>query len=113
MSDLIKSYGHLSKSLANFSHFLPDLSLIILISRDHGWFQFVYQMNNLCKFYCQSGKVQELWYDESGTYSIQIEPTLIICREKILVIKCEESFEHLGKTYNFDMNCKKVRKIRL
>ena len=36
LSDLIKSYDHLSKILANFSHFLPDLSLIILISRDHG-----------------------------------------------------------------------------
>ena len=36
LSDLIKRYGHLSKILAYFSHFLPDLSLIILISRDHG-----------------------------------------------------------------------------
>ena len=32
----IKSYGHLSKILAYFSQFLPDLSLIIYISRDHG-----------------------------------------------------------------------------
>ena len=32
----IKSYGHLSKILAYFSQFLPDLSLIILTSRDHG-----------------------------------------------------------------------------
>ena len=36
LSDWIKSYGHLSKTLAYFSQFLPDLSLIILISRDHG-----------------------------------------------------------------------------
>ena len=37
LSHWIKSYGHLSKILANFSQFLPDLSLIILISRDHGY----------------------------------------------------------------------------
>ena len=36
LSDWIKSYGHLSKIFAYFSHFLPNLSLIILISRDHG-----------------------------------------------------------------------------
>ena len=36
LSDWIKSYGHLSKILSYFSQFLPDLSLIILISRDHG-----------------------------------------------------------------------------
>ena len=47
---------------------------------------------------------------KNGTYSTHIEPTLIICREKIPVIKCEESFEYLGKTYNFDMNFKEVRK---
>ena len=47
---------------------------------------------------------------KSGTYSTQIEPTLIICREKIPEIKCGESFEYLGKTNNFDMNCKEVRK---
>ena len=34
LSHWIKSYGHLSKILANFSQFLPELSLIILISRD-------------------------------------------------------------------------------
>ena len=36
LSQWIKIYGHLSKILAYFSQFLPDLSLIILISRDHG-----------------------------------------------------------------------------
>ena len=36
LSDWIKSSGYLSKILAYFSRFLPDLSLIILISRDHG-----------------------------------------------------------------------------
>ena len=37
MNYWIKRYGHLSKILAYFSQFLPDLSLIILISRDHGY----------------------------------------------------------------------------
>ena len=36
LSDYIKRYGHLSKILAYFNWFLPDLSLIILKSRDHG-----------------------------------------------------------------------------
>ena len=66
-------------------------------------------MGNLGKFYCQSGKVQELWYDEKWNIFNQTEPTLIICREKIPVIKCRESFEYLGKTYNFDITCKEVR----
>ena len=35
-SDGIKSYSHLSKILAYFSQFLPDLSLVILKLRDHG-----------------------------------------------------------------------------
>ena len=35
LSDWIRSYGHLNKILAYLSQFLPDLSLIILISRDH------------------------------------------------------------------------------
>ena len=36
LSHWIKSYGHLSTILAYFRQFLPDLSLIILISRDRG-----------------------------------------------------------------------------
>ena len=36
LSYWIKSYGHLSNIFAYFSQFLTDLSLIILISRDHG-----------------------------------------------------------------------------
>ena len=36
LSHWIKSYGHLNKIFAYFGPFLPDLSLIILISRDHG-----------------------------------------------------------------------------
>ena len=37
LSDRIKSDNHLSKILAQFSQFLPDLSLNILISRDHDY----------------------------------------------------------------------------
>ena len=55
-------------------------------------------------------KCKSFGMTKNGTYSTQIEPTLIICREKIPVIKCGESFEYLGKTYNLDMNCKEVRK---
>ena len=36
LSGAVKSYGRLSKILAYFSQFLPDLSLIILISCDYG-----------------------------------------------------------------------------
>ena len=36
LSHWIKSYGHLSKTFAYFSQFLPDRSLIILISREYG-----------------------------------------------------------------------------
>ena len=36
LSDWIKSYGHINIILAYFDRFYHDLSLIILISRDHG-----------------------------------------------------------------------------
>ena len=49
-------------------------------------------------------KCKSFGMTKNGTYSTQTEATLIICREKIPVIKCGESFEYLGKTYNFDMN---------
>ena len=55
-------------------------------------------------------KCKSFGMTKNGTYSTQVEPTLIICREKIPVIKCGESFEYLRKTYNFDMNCKEVQK---
>ena len=54
--------------------------------------------------------MQELWYYEKWNIFHPDWATLIICREKIPVIKCGESFEYLGKTYNFDTNCKEVRK---
>ena len=70
LSDLIKSYGHLSKILAYFGRFYPDLSLIILKSRDHGC-QFKKFLNFICsriKFQEKSPnfkelaqKLQELW----------------------------------------------------
>ena len=52
LNNWIKSYGHLSKILAYFSQFLPDLLLIFLISRDHGcqiWksFNFIWFSNKV------------------------------------------------------------------
>ena len=66
-------------------------------------------MGNLGKFIVRVDKCKSFSMTKSGTYFTQIETTLVICRE-IPVIKCRESFEYLGKTYNLDMNCKKVQK---
>ena len=43
-------------------------------------------------------KCKSFGMTKSGTYSTQIEPTLIICREKIPVFKWGESFDYLRKT---------------
>ena len=67
-------------------------------------------MATWANFIVRVEKCKSFGMTKSGTYSTEIEPTLIICREKIPAIKCGESFEYLGKTYNFDMNCKEVQK---
>ena len=61
-------------------------------------------------FIVRVDKCKSFGMTKCGTYSTQIQPILIICREKIPVIKCGESFKYLGKTYNFDMNYKEELK---
>ena len=41
--------------------------------------------------------------------SIQFEPNLVICREKIPAVESNKSFEYLGKQFNFEMRINEVQ----
>ena len=41
--------------------------------------------------------------------SVQFEPNLVICREKIPAVESNMSFENLGKKFNFEMKINEVR----
>ena len=41
--------------------------------------------------------------------SVQFEPNLVICREKISAVESNMSFEYLGKKFNFEMKINEVQ----
>ena len=61
------------------------------------------------RFISSHRQVSCIWYLKNGTKFCQYRPYLTINRERILPVKTDDSFTHLGKDVNFDMDCTKIK----
>ena len=73
--------------------------LLNLFTKWSVWANFVVRVNK-----CKSFRITK-----NVCQSVQFEPNLVICREKIPAVESNKSFEYLGKTFNFEMKINKVQ----
>ena len=73
--------------------------LLNLFTKWSVWANFVVRVDK-CKSFGITKKVSQ---------SVQFEPNLVICREKIPAVESNKSFEYLGKQFNFEMRSNEVQ----
>ena len=60
-------------------------------------------------FVVRVDKCKSFGITENVSQSVQFEPNLVICREKIPSVESNMSFEYLGKKFNFEMKINEVQ----
>ena len=60
-------------------------------------------------FAARVDKCKSFGITKNVSQSVQFEPNLVICREKIPAVESNKSFEYLGKKFNFEMKINEVQ----